>query len=363
MLETIKKDIFINNDLRYYDLSNIFFDRPLKEKDIEELKQIFFSLNNISQLYFKNNIDVESIEKIKYLLEISPTMTDSLIEKFILDESSCDYKKLININFSNPNTWYISFREFNYEYKMISVDIYREINKYITFALEKINNEKYSAMEKILLIYDFCKEFKLVEENLQFVDILKLKRANNYGFVVVFQYLLKEIGIDSFIGEALVDNKKYNVVIANIKDSKYNIDGIYLFDPLSDCLSNEDGLDESLKNINYNFFAIQLNEYENTVFKDKLIDVLSCLIHDFEYDLEKLKFISPSTKFQLEKSFNMLFADIHQKMENSKSIDDIVKFEVIKSVYEKNSNIIIENYNYRKKKIINNVEIFYDRKM
>ena len=363
MLETIKKDIFINNDLRYYDLSNIFFDRPLKEKDIEELKQIFISLNNISQLYFKNNIDVESIEKIKYLLEISPTMTDSLIEKFILEENSCDYKKLININFANPSTWYISFREFNYEYKMISVDIYREINKYITLALEKVVNEKYSVIEKILLIYDFCKGFKVVEENLQVVDILKLKRANNFGFVVVFQYLLKEIGIDSFIGEALVDNKKYNVVIANIKDIKYNIDGIYLFDPLSDSLSNEEQIDESLKNINYNFFAIQLNEYENTIFKDKLIDVLSCLIHDFEYDLEKLKFISRSTKTQLENSFNMSFADIHQKMENSKSIDDIVKFEVIKSVYEKNSNIIIENYNYRKKKIINNVEIFYDRKM
>ena len=58
MTEQLQKDVFINEDLRYFQLTNIFFDRPLNEEDIITLKEVFFSINNISQIYFKDTFDL-----------------------------------------------------------------------------------------------------------------------------------------------------------------------------------------------------------------------------------------------------------------------------------------------------------------
>ena len=48
MVKELKDDVFISQELRYYELTNIFFSSPLNDALIEELKQIFFSINNIS---------------------------------------------------------------------------------------------------------------------------------------------------------------------------------------------------------------------------------------------------------------------------------------------------------------------------
>ena len=62
MTKQLQKDVFINEDLRYFQLTNIFFDRPLNEEDIITLKEVFFSINNISQIYFKDTFDLKGIE-------------------------------------------------------------------------------------------------------------------------------------------------------------------------------------------------------------------------------------------------------------------------------------------------------------
>ena len=107
MTEQLQKDVFINEDLRYFQLTNIFFDRPLNEEDIITLKEVFFSINNISQIYFKDTFDLKGIEIVKSVLVISPTMEDALVEKYILNASTLDKNKLLNMNFSNIDTWFI----------------------------------------------------------------------------------------------------------------------------------------------------------------------------------------------------------------------------------------------------------------
>ena len=91
MTEQLQKDVFINEDLRYFQLTNIFFDRPLNEEDIITLKEVFFSINNISQIYFKDTFDLKGIEIVKSVLEISPTMEDALVEKYILNAFDYEY--------------------------------------------------------------------------------------------------------------------------------------------------------------------------------------------------------------------------------------------------------------------------------
>ena len=85
MVEALDKDIFISHELKYFDITNIFFDAPLKQADIERIKEIMFSINNITQIYFTESVDLKSIELVKYLLEISPTMQDCNVEKYILN--------------------------------------------------------------------------------------------------------------------------------------------------------------------------------------------------------------------------------------------------------------------------------------
>lgn len=353
MLEELKKDIFISQELRYFDLTNIFFDAPLNYEDISNLKEIFFSINNINQIYFRYDIDLKSIELIKYLLELSPTMEDCGIEKYILDTNNIDLNELCNIKFLNPNSWYVK-PKFD-DSKVISIDKYKEIENIISNILKEIDNIAYSTFEKVALIYDFCKKLNLENNsNDNVIDILKTKNCNMNGFSKIFKMLLDKIGINSYLGEAIVDNNKSNVVVAYIKDEKYNIDGIYLFDPFSDYISIDDVPNEELRLLNYNYFGILLNDYSKTIFEDRLTGMLNCLVHDYDYDLEKLRFISSKEITLLEQSFGFDFYTLHKKIDDTIQIKDETKLEIISTINNgKLHSVIKENYKKRKNKLLN----------
>lgn len=351
-METVKEDIFISQELRYFDLTNIFFDAPILDNQIDELKEIFFSINSINQIYFRKKIDIKSIEIIKYLLELSPTMDDCRVEKYIIDTDDINLKDLSNITFINPSSWYIS-DELN-KNKLISVDKYRELNVFINKVMKPIDDNKYSVIEKVALIYDYCKKLKLCdEEYFDVLDVLKTKKTNNLGLIKLFQLLLKKIDIKCFVGDSLIDGESSNVMLAKIQDQKYGIDGIYLFDPISDYVSISEVPDSNYRYINYNYFAIVLKDYCNTVFSNKLVGILNCLIHDMEYDLEKIRYISRIKINEIEESFNLSFLEIHKKVSNTKQIKDSVKLDIICSVNDKELNEVIkENYKIRKNKLL-----------
>ena len=136
------------------------------------------------------------------------------------------------------------------------------------------------------------------------------------------QLLLRKIGINSYIGDAINDEQENAVLIADIRDEKYDIDGIYLFDVLSDYLSIDDVPDDTFNKINYNYFAINIADYSKTIFNDKLLGILNCLSHDEEYDYEKLESISKKDIKYLELCFDSDFCSLHKRIQNSNEIDD-----------------------------------------
>lgn len=344
---------FINNEIKFYDLSTIFFDSPIHEDDINKIKEIFFSLNNINQIYFIKNIDIKSIDIIKYLLEISPTMNDTLVEKYIFDLNSEDLDSISELNFFNPNTWFLSMIEFNKQSSIVSLDKYRQIRGFVEIFNRKLEND--SPLEKIKNIYDFCKDLSLVDNSVPISDMLKRKEASVNDFSILFHYLLSKNNINSFVGKASSKECEYNVVIVDVKDKKYNIDGIYLFDPFSDSVSKDEVIDEDLRNINYNFFGITLKQYEKNVFSDKFIDVISCLTHDYEYDLEKSMYISGKSIRTLEECFKMDYHEIHKRIEQTKEIDLDTKLKIITSnCLEKLKELIEVNYKKRQDEIFDN---------
>ena len=310
-----------------------------------------FSINNITQIYFTENVDIETIELVKYLLEISPTMQDSNVEKYILT-TNIDVNRLLNINFMNSSTWYLSVLDKNNEEKIYSLDSFRLINSELDKVIEKLDLSNCSTIEKTGFIYDFCKKITIDESINDLNTALKTFKSSKNTIVLLMQLLLRRIGINSYIGEAINDGQENSVLIADIKDKKYDIDGIYLFDVLSDYLSIEDV--PVFNKINYNYFAINISDYSKTIFNDRLLGILNCMSHDEEYDYEKLESISKKDMKYFEICFDSDIQSIHKRIENSKEINDEDKLKIIDSINKENlKDIINENYLSRKDKILN----------
>ena len=353
-MDQSEKDIFISQELRYYDLSNIFFETPINDSIFEELKEIFFSINNISQIYFDKDIDVESIEKVKYLLEISPTMNDSIIDKYILNVENLDSNKLFNINFQNDN-WWVSYKYKNNDVLTLHFDEYKDVYSKISLIIKKCCKNEYSLIENVASLYDYCKSYILDEDkDYPIRDALKSNKCNSNMLVIIFHKLLFQLGIQSFIGESIIDNKTSYVVVAYIKDNKYNIDGIYLFDILSDYIGNDDVPEKDFRLLNYNYFCILLKNFSNTIFSDRLVGILKCFIHDLDYDLEKISYVSRKELNYIQDIFDRDFLSIHSIVEETKEIEEE---KILKILYNVNDiakhTKLRDNYLSRKDKLMN----------
>ena len=59
-------DLFENSEnkvLNYFNVQNLSFDHPLTSSEIEEFKTIIFSINDLTQIYFKGTIDFKKGSK------------------------------------------------------------------------------------------------------------------------------------------------------------------------------------------------------------------------------------------------------------------------------------------------------------
>ena len=354
-METLDKDIYISQELKYYDLSNVFFESPINEEMMNELKDIFFSINNINQIYFRKDADIDTIKKVKYLLEISPTMNDELVDKFILNIDNIDRKELFDLCFFNSNMWWVQYKVKNMELMTISLDDYIDIEKKLDLLIQRLRLNKYSEIEKIAKIYDYCKSYELDLDN-EYVlkDIIDTKKSDSKTLMILFQKLLQKISIDSYIGESLTDKEKSLVLIARIVDDKYNINGIYLFDLLSDYVDEKDIPSKKYKNLNYNYFCMLLKNYSNTVFNDRLIGILKCFVHDYEYDFEKISYVPTKEISDLEELLKGNFFSIHNEIDETKEIEDETLLKVFYNINNKDIHKLLkENYYIRKDKLLN----------
>lgn len=334
-----EKDVFISQELRFYDLSNIFFESSINDEIFEQLKEIFFSINNISQIYFDKDVDVSSIEKVKYLLEISPTMNDAIIDKYILNVDNLDIDSLFDINFHNSN-WWILYKYKNNDLKTFRLDEFKDIHSRLTSIIKRYCLEQYSLIEKVAFLYDYCKRITLDNSNeYSLRDALKNNKANSDVLIVIFHKLLCELGIKNFIGESVVDKETSYVLIAHIIDEKYDIDGIYLFDLLSDYVDDKDIPDKKLKTLNYNYFCILLKDFSNTIFSDRLVGILKCFIHDIDYDMEKISYVSRKELSDIEDIFENDFLSIHGIID---STHELSSDTILKILYSVNSSDIHE---------------------
>ena len=155
----------------------------------------------------------------------------------------------------------------------------------------------------------------------------------------------------------IVKEEESFITLVEIKDEKYNLNGIYLFDPSMDTLSKEIYCKDAVRRINYNFFGLNIDSMNRLKYKDRLQGILSILsIGDVDYAKEKVdicrdNIIIRETQKILE-SFNLSFEELYNKVKETEQIDINVIIKINDVLYpnkkEKYNTYLMDNYNSRK---------------
>lgn len=337
----------------YFDIQNLSIDHSLSSKEIEEYKDLIFSPNSLKQIYFKDKCDLKTILLIKDLLTISDYVDDFKVEKYILlDLNKKDYKVLVDEIFEYPTTWKLPCEIENDNIVLLDIPKIRIINSFVKKLKDDI-----SSIEQVMKVYDVIKLFDYVKNSDDsYQNIIKNKKTDSKGMNKLFSYVLGELGYNTFVGRVKEDDEDTFVTLVEIKDKKYNLDGIYLFDPSMDSLSKDDYLREEVRRINYNYFGLNLFDLNRLKYSVKFKGILSILsLDDLEYALEKEEICQDKNTIRenqkILNEFNLSFSDLYKKIKESKrvDIDTIVKINDV--LYpmkkEKYNEYLIKNYNAR----------------
>ena len=148
-----------------------------------------------------------------------------------------------------------------------------------------------SQIEIITYVYDIVKSrpYKLVPgddksyKSRLLSDVMVKEYISCVGFAKMFNAILAEYGINSteymYIPK---DGLGHDISLVNINDSKYNIKGLYFFDPCMDCYLEKDDEKNMCK---YKGFFRTISDYLN-IPVDK--DSFACLLHMPDNEIDNL---------------------------------------------------------------------------
>ena len=355
-----KKIFHIDEDIKNTLIQTFSFDHNLASSELLDLEENATIYKNVNHIYFKDNIDLDNIYKIKSMLETSKTIDDKKIEKYILiDYSKEDLNKLLDINYLNPDTWKIYYLRTDGVKDIYSVTECRKLIKYLN-SLD-INN--LSLIEKICYIYDKVKLLDYKNNKNTLLEILEEGYTNSYGYSLLFQEYLNVFNIKSYIEKVKSNDENRYITVINIDDSKYDIHGIYLFDPFMDSLPKGE-YDEYLRRINYNYFLLSIDLFHNSIYNDSITGILK-IFYTFKEDmfkdhLEELYLYDKKDIDKFIKVFGNNYLNLFQKIKNTKEIDSITIFNIVENTLKKenlidiNMKIIKENYNIKHKEMYGN---------
>lgn len=355
------------NSFDYFNVQNISFDHPLTSSEIEEFRSIVFSLNNLRQVYFKGTIDVPSIELVKNLMSLGGYVLDGAVEKYIVTIlSPNDMNKVLESNYENPETWQIAYDLDDESFVLTDLPSCRSFFAYINRIKTLVEKEALTDFEKVLRVYDIIKTYNFDEscsDSLQLAEIVKNQTAGSKGFNKLFSFVLSQLGINSFVGrEKDASQKETYVTIVDIKDDKYGVDGIFLFDPSMDSLPTDIYKSEDIRRINYNYFGLAISDIDYSLCGDMLIGALGIIaIEDYDYSLERKKTNKDNTTSkefeQLNRCFLLKYSDLFQRIKNSKTIPIDTICTAVNNIYGENDKVddyerlLKENYEARKEEL------------
>ncbi len=314
--------------LKYIGITNLDFQSPLSKEELKEVQRMIFSINTLLQVSFKDGTRVDDIENVKMILESSPLVDDSKVEKMILRKNTlAEVKYLLSLPYSNPSTWNICYARENETYYITNLPNYRIMEEYITLVLSCVKEEM-SMLEKTKEIYDFIKLLEFSEgASSRLSDIILTRKTSSYGFSLLFKTILERIGITSYIGKVDRDGNMDSVLLIDVSDEKYEAEGIYLFDPMSDSIPKDQYKNDALRKINYNYLGLTLKQFLNSIgieHHDMGIELL-----DSEMVNYGMREVDNKTKEEIEKIFGMKLDKVCQRIQQTKMIKDEKRLDLV----------------------------------
>lgn len=363
-------DLDVNSKINL--LSNLSFDHPLTDAEFYDLGQLLSSSVLLSQVYFKDNIDIESIEKIKSLLELLPNIDDAKVEKFIMKKLSNDEKVwLTNTNFANIDTWNVAYLIEGNKYEITSLTKYRILNEWFNQIIEELGSlENVSILDKVCYLYDRIKLFNYDSSSKynRLPEIISNRKASSCGYNLVFKEVLSRLNIPSFVCKTSMNDENF-VSLISINDDVYKVNGIYLFDPSSDTIFKDQYRNNLARQMNYNFFAITLDKYNNSFYNGNAIGLLKPLsarnMDEYNYYLNSyIRHFGKSEIERIEQEFNMPFSTFYDRVRDSNDISKDTILKVISKRLDKYPDVFVskdfliktvtENYNMRNTELFSN---------
>lgn len=263
-------------------------------EESENAKEFYedFKKNRIE--YLKNvefiSFDVDSLKIAEYIKRNPILKTKKIILKNYNTLESGIINEIQNI--FGEDTKYLYF-EIEGNQRAISFDEYKNTVEKVDKFINEIKLFDFSPMEQIMYLYDFvrnkvyCREDNNEDHTISrdFTSALLGKKIVCVGYSKIFIYLLEKIGIEGIKVdlERKDGSSGHARVVIYVKDPKYDIDGVYYFDPTWDSKERE-GDNEYL--FSYRYFALTEDEMDKAskhkYFDDRMTFDIDELIELFE---------------------------------------------------------------------------------
>lgn len=186
-----------------------------KEEE-DKIKDILFSFNEVKQIYFGEKVDYETIEKLKYYLEISSYIDDSKVEKIVFAKlNEVETNRFINIKLINPTTWTIAYDQTKNTVYTTDFPRYRAFKTYLRRI--KIVLDQLEEKDKVRVLVEELKSFKKIKDSKTLIEVLEKREISAGNYEMVLHKLLKDNNISSYIAKT----NGGRVLVIRLKDDIY----------------------------------------------------------------------------------------------------------------------------------------------
>lgn len=237
------------------------FSLSLKELVLEYSGRELDLFTECERVAFIGDIDIDDL--VKYLEENPVLKTKKISIKAnlnVTDEYFKKVAKLLNMGYD------IYFKVPENKRNISFSDFYRTVQK-INGTVERIKSKNFSPLEICMYVFDLVcgKPYnRELDESLDYLsrDLTSVLFGDYIvceGYAVWMSTLLKKLGIKAQVYKLksiIRDDIGHAQVIALVKDDKYDVHGIYYFDPTGGAL-------EHLSS--YNFFALTKEQNEKNL--------------------------------------------------------------------------------------------------
>lgn len=308
---------------------------------VRHYKKSYQALNNtIKEVYIECN--KESFLDTVYLAKNYNVKTTIKCQDMSLKEYS---EILKDIDLKNLNI-IVDYQEEN---TPIKIEELYKLSLLVSQVADSISKYNLSDLEKIMYVYDIVKYRIYNKDKTNYSNNRDLDKVINSNTIVcsgysnLFNAILNSLNIKTM--PIISYEAMHQRSIVYINDSKYNIDGVYAFDPTWDCRKNEE---EKFYISKYTYFMMPLQRAKKTAY-----DNISQLLEEDIDKVIKSLYDAKSSKEEFIKSIEILKS--LENLCNFININTNDEFNDKEYIILKSHPKLIEKYNSKE---ISNLDFF-----